>query len=74
MKTISSVNLDDFTSNDASLRNSFIKELGYSLENIGFVKIIQNKLTENFRLQLYSSVQEFFSLPDNIKEKYEKKN
>ena len=58
---------------DASLRKSFIKELGYSLENIGFVKITQNKLIENFRLQLYSSVQEFFSLSDNIKKKYEKK-
>jgi len=71
MKTIPSVNLADFISEDPAKKKQFIKDIGNAFEEIGFVALkghfLKTDLTEN----LYTEIKHFFNLPEHIKEKYE---
>ncbi|MCK7590959.1 isopenicillin N synthase family oxygenase [Subsaxibacter sp. CAU 1640] len=71
MNAIPSVNLQDFLSGDPVRKQKFIDEIGKAYEEIGFVALkghfLDDKLVEN----LYSEVKNFFSLPLEVKEKYE---
>ena len=68
---IPSLNLADFTSGDAHQKSRFIAHLGDAFTEIGFVAIKNHGLTESLRLELYNTVERFFSLPVEIKKKYE---
>ncbi len=71
---IPSLDLADFTSGDAERKNKFVSDLGNAYQNIGFVAIKNHGLSDQLTSQLYTSVQNFFSQPDEIKLKYEQKD
>ncbi len=71
MTSIPSVDLSDFLSDDATRKSRFVHALGEAYEKIGFVALKNHGLSTELEQQLYKSVKAFFSLPDEIKRKYE---
>ena len=69
--TIPTVDLQKFTSGNSELKKEFVEELGDSFSGIGFAIVENHGLTDELRKNLYDSVQEFFALPDEVKQKYE---
>ena len=71
MNTIPTVNLADFLSGDPIKKNNFVQSLGKAYQEVGFVAVqnhgINQQLVDNF----YKAVEDFFALPDDIKNKYE---
>ena len=65
------VNLADFTSNDAGLKQSFVARLGKAFEETGFVAVKNHSIPDTLIADLYDHVEQFFVLPTNIKETYE---
>lgn len=68
---VPSLDLADFTSGDAGQKQQFVDDLGAAFTNIGFVAIKNHGLSDALRNDLYQSVQQFFSQPDEFKKKYE---
>ncbi len=68
---VPSLDLSDFTQGDKEKREKFVKSLGEAYNNIGFVAIKNHYLTDELSTQLYDAIKKFFSLPDEIKTKYE---
>ncbi|WP_276367737.1 2-oxoglutarate and iron-dependent oxygenase domain-containing protein [Chryseolinea sp. H1M3-3] len=68
---IPSLDLDDFYKGNASRKQKFVKTLGEAYNNIGFVAIKNHFLTSELQHRLYDAIKKFFSLPDDIKKKYE---
>mgnify|MGYP000666071714 FL=1 len=71
MKQIPSVDLCDFLSDDINKRNDFIENIGKAYEDIGFVALKGHFLDKGLVDELYNQVRDFFSLPNEIKSKYE---
>lgn len=71
MNAIPSVNLKDFLSGDPVRKQKFIDEIGKAYEEIGFVALKGHFLDDKLVETLYSEVKNFFSLPLEVKEKYE---
>jgi len=71
MKNIPSVDLKEFLSDDATKKQKFIKEIGEAYEEIGFVALKGHFLTDALSERLYTQVESFFNLPENVKESYE---
>jgi len=71
MKNIPSVDLSDFLSNDEKRKQKFIKEIGEAYEEIGFVALKGHFLTDELSENLYKEVNNFFALPNAVKQKYE---
>ncbi len=69
--TIPVLDLQDFTSDDATKRTAFVKTLGEAYTNIGFVAIKNHGLSDALCKELYTNVQAFFQLDDVVKQKYE---
>ena len=69
---IPSLDLADFTNGSASQKAAFVSKLAEAYQNIGFVAIKNHGLSQDLQDRLYSSIKDFFSLPDAIKAKYEK--
>lgn len=70
-KEVPSLDLADFTSGNESRKQKFVEELGEAYQSIGFVAIKNHGLSDELCTKLYAAVQEFFSLPDQIKQQYE---
>lgn len=68
---ISSVDLNDFISNDPARKQKFVNEIGKAYEDIGFVALKGHFLSDELVDRLYTSVKDFFALPVETKEKYE---
>ena len=68
---VPSLDLADFTSGNPEKKRAFVKALGDAYQNIGFVAIKNHGLSDDLTKKLYNDVQEFFSLPDDVKLKYE---
>ncbi|UII33333.1 isopenicillin N synthase family oxygenase [Fulvivirga ulvae] len=68
---VPSLDLADFNSDDEARRSKFVNDLGEAYNNIGFVAIKNHYLTEELSKKLYAAIQKFFSLPDDVKQKYE---
>lgn len=68
---VPSLDLADFTSGDAKKKEKFVSDLGSAFTNIGFVAIKNHGLGDDLRKNLYDTIQQFFSLPENEKRKYE---
>lgn len=68
---VPSLDLADFTSGDPQQKEKFVKKLGDAYTNIGFVAIKNHYLSDALTKQLYTVIQKFFSLSDEIKKKYE---
>jgi len=71
LNKVPSLDLADFTSGEIQKKEQFVTALGEAFTNIGFVAIKNHGLDENLRNQLYDAVRKFFSLPEEIKKKYE---
>mgnify|MGYP005718934355 FL=1 len=71
MNTIPSLNLQDFESGNSAQRHQFIVDLGRAFEEIGFVAISGNYLSEALTDELYTQIKAFFNLPEDVKKKYE---
>lgn len=71
MQKIPSVNLRDFLSDDPVRKQKFVNEIGKAYEEIGFVSLKAHFLSNELVNKLYEQVRAFFSLPLEIKEKYE---
>lgn len=69
--SIPSLDLADFNSGDSVKKAAFVHNLGQAFHNIGFVAIKSHGLSQELQDKLYSSIKEFFYLPDHIKSKYE---
>jgi isopenicillin N synthase-like dioxygenase len=68
---IPSVNLRDFLSEDYDQKYVFVNSLGKAFEDIGFVALGGHFLEEALMDELYQQVRAFFSLPNEVKMKYE---
>jgi len=71
MNNIPSVDLADFLSDDISRKQKFVEEIGKAYEEIGFVALKNHFLDDALVDGLYQEVKSFFSLPLEIKQKYE---
>ena len=71
MKSIPSVDLRDFLSDDPDRKQQFIAGIGQAYENIGFVALKGHFLDEDLVERLYDQIKSFFSLPVETKRKYE---
>ena len=69
---IPSLDLADFTSGSQVQKTEFVRRLGEAYQNIGFVAIKNHGLSQDLQDRLYGSIKSFFSLPDEVKSKYEK--
>lgn len=68
---IPSLDLNDFTGGDPEKRAGFVRDLGEAYENIGFVAVKNHYLSNELTEKLYATIKQFFSLPEEIKQKYE---
>lgn len=69
--TIPVVDLAEFTSADAVLKQKFVNELGRAYEEVGFVAVKNHGVPDYLIADLYKYVQQFFSLPLEKKKEYE---
>lgn len=67
------VDLSDFLSGDEGRKQKFVQELGKAYEEVGFVAVKNHGIPDELIADLYKYVQQFFSLPDDVKLSYEKK-
>src|SRR6185295_10202158 len=72
MNIVPVVDLSDFISGHAEKRKRFIKELGDAYHEVGFVTVKNHGISDKLIEELYREVKSFFSLPIEIKRKYEK--
>lgn len=68
---IPTLDLLDFTNGDSAKRTGFVQNLGQAYEEIGFVAIRNHGLDTALQDRLYSAVEAFFALPDDVKMKYD---
>lgn len=68
---IPSLDLNDFVTGDKTKKERFVQQLGEAYNNIGFVAIKNHGLDDALTSRLYEGVKAFFSLPDDVKSKYE---
>lgn len=66
------VDLSDFLSGDETRKQSFVKQLGKAYEEVGFVAVKNHGIPDDLIADLYKYVQQFFALPFDTKEEYEK--
>ncbi len=71
MQNIPSVDLRDFLSDDPVRKQKFVNEIGKAYEEIGFVALKGHFLSDELVEKLYQQVRSFFTLPLEVKEKYE---
>ncbi|MBC3758911.1 isopenicillin N synthase family oxygenase [Hyunsoonleella sp. SJ7] len=71
MKSIPSVDLRDFISEDAERKQKFVDAIGTAYEEIGFVALKGHFLNDALVEKLYQEVKRFFDLPVDVKQKYE---
>src|SRR5580698_6560362 len=64
------VDLADF-SGDSAKKASFVDALGKAYEEVGFVAVKNHGIPEQTIAELYKNTKAFYSLPQNIKSKYE---
>ncbi|MBA2745502.1 MAG: isopenicillin N synthase family oxygenase [Flavisolibacter sp.] len=67
------VDLEEFLSGDEQKKKEFVKKLGQAYEEVGFVAVKNHGIPDDLIADLYKYVQQFFSLSDDVKLSYEKK-
>ncbi len=65
------VDLNQFTKGNPGDRASFVDQLGKAYEEVGFVAVINHGIPSDLIAHMYRNVQDFFSLPLDIKRGYE---
>ena len=69
--SIPSVDLADFIHGDAAKKAGFVDQLGKAYEEVGFVAVKNHGISDALIADLYAYVQQFFSLPLELKRKFE---
>ncbi|MEM9831971.1 MAG: 2-oxoglutarate and iron-dependent oxygenase domain-containing protein [Bacteroidota bacterium] len=69
---IPSLDLHQFTQGNSQERQQFVSTLGAAFNQIGFVAIKNHGLTDELTEKLYAVVKEFFALPEEVKEQYDR--
>lgn len=69
---IPSLDLADFYGDDEAKKKAFVAALGAAYHNIGFVAVRNHFLTSELQNKLYTSIKEYFALPDEIKKEHER--
>jgi isopenicillin N synthase-like dioxygenase len=69
--SIPSVDLADFIHGDPAKKAGFVEQLGKAYEEVGFVAVKNHGISDSLIADLYAYVQQFFSLPLELKRKYE---
>ena len=69
--SIPSFDLNDFTKGNEQSKNEFAQAIGEAYHNIGFIAVKNHGFSEALQNNLYSSIQQFFALPQHIKEQYD---
>jgi isopenicillin N synthase-like dioxygenase len=70
-ENIPSLDLAHFIGTDAQKRTNFVKDLGNAFTEFGFVAIKNHGLSDSASNELYDSFIQFFSLPQDVKAKYD---
>src|SRR6201996_6650441 len=65
------VDLAEFTSGNAQQKAAFVAALGKAYEEVGFVAVKNHGIPDATVKGLYTNTQAFFSLPSDVKRKYE---
>jgi isopenicillin N synthase-like dioxygenase len=65
------VDLADFLSGDETKKKAFVAALGKAYEDVGFVAVKNHGIPDDLINDLYTYVQQFFSLPLDKKKNYE---
>lgn len=68
---IPSLDLQHFTDGSTKQKQDFVYKLGKAYNEIGFVAIKNHGLDEPTQEKLYNAVQQFFQLPEPVKQMYE---
>jgi isopenicillin N synthase-like dioxygenase len=68
---IPKLDLSDFLSDNLSLKQKFVDELGHAYQRIGFVAIRNHGIPKIDLQKLYQAVNDFFNLPVETKLKYD---
>eukprot|EP01027_Heterolobosea_sp_BB2_P020037 GEZU01028246.1.p1 GENE.GEZU01028246.1~~GEZU01028246.1.p1 ORF type:complete len:358 (+),score=103.92 GEZU01028246.1:60-1076(+) len=55
---------------DASLRDTFVRQLGEAIQSCGFVRVVNHDVPQELVEQVYSVGRKFFALPEEVKAKY----
>jgi len=71
MSAIPSVDLEEFLSGKPEKKEKFVKEIGGAFEGIGFVALRGHFLSKALVDTLYEEIKNFFSLPQEVKNRYE---
>lgn len=71
MRAIPLVDLSQYNSADTNDKKKFIFELANAFHNVGFVGVVNHGIEENLIADFYSYSKQFFSLPQEVKDKYE---
>jgi isopenicillin N synthase-like dioxygenase len=69
---VPSLDLADFYKGDPTKKQKFVEDLGAAYNNIGFVAVRNHFLSNELQDKLYKNIKSFFSLPDAVKQKYER--
>lgn len=70
-RSIPLVDLDKYRSGDEEQKKEFVKELGDAFHYVGFVGVINHGIPEDLVDAFYASAKSFFSLPEEVKLKYQ---
>lgn len=65
------VDLADFLSGNAQLKQQFVNDLGKAYEDVGFVAVKNHGIPDDLIADMYKYVQQFFSMPLEKKKGYE---
>jgi len=65
------VDLNDFLSGDQETKQKFVRDLGKAYEDVGFVAVKNHGIADGLVASMYHEVEHFFSLPTDVKQKYE---
>jgi len=69
--TIPVVDLADFVNGTPQQKSDFVQKLGRAYEDVGFVAVKNHGIPAELIADLYKYVQQFFSLPSDMKKKFE---
>lgn len=65
------VDLNDFLSDNHATKQNFVNDLGKAYEDVGFVAVRNHGISNELIARMYDEVEKFFSLPADVKQKYE---
>ena len=69
--SIPTLDMSEFLSGAKEKKQKFVNDLGAAYESIGFVAIKNHGFSNINQVELYNSIQEFYSLSDEVKNKYD---